>query len=83
MHWLWGFAAKSVRVFATARSLESMSNFAEKCIKTFVLDTTVNDSIKALKDGIKKLIGLKLNILYNNVGASKCFSIFGSTSQSS
>ena len=57
-----GFAAKGLRVFAAARSLESMSNLAEKDIKTFVLDATVNDSIKTLKDETKKLTGGKLDI---------------------
>jgi hypothetical protein len=58
-----GFAAKGLRVFATARSLGSVGNLAEKDIETFVLGATVNDSIKTLNDETKKLTGGKLDIL--------------------
>jgi len=38
-------------------------NLAEQGIETFVLDATVNGSIKALKEENKELTGGKLDIL--------------------
>ncbi|KAJ5750744.1 short-chain dehydrogenases/reductase [Penicillium manginii] len=63
------FAAQGVRVFATARSLESMSNLSESGIETLVLDVTIPESISALKDEITKRTGGTLDILYNNAGS--------------
>lgn len=60
-----------------------MSNLAEEGTETFVLDVTVNDNVVALKYEIEKLTGGKLDILYNNAGASKSLAIFGSKPQSS
>ncbi|EED22259.1 short-chain dehydrogenases/reductase, putative [Talaromyces stipitatus ATCC 10500] len=63
------FAAQGLRVFATARSLNSMSNLSEKGIETLVLDVTVPESILALKEEIVKRTGGTLDILYNNAGS--------------
>lgn len=65
------FAAQGLRVFATARSLDSMSNLSQSGIETFVLDVTVPESILALKEDITKRTGGTLDILYNNAGSSK------------
>lgn len=66
-----GFAAQGLRVFATARSLKSMSNLAENGIETLALDVTAPESIVTLKDEIAQRTGGKLDILYNNAGSSK------------
>lgn len=58
-------------MFATARSLKSMSNLSEKGIETLVLDVTVPESIAALKEEIAKRTGGTLDILFNNAGLSK------------
>ncbi|KAJ5988432.1 short-chain dehydrogenases/reductase [Penicillium waksmanii] len=63
------FVAQGLRVFATARSLESMSNLSESGIETFALDVTIPESILALKDEITKRTGGALDILYNNAGS--------------
>ena len=65
------FAARGLRVFATARSVESMSNLPEIGIETLALDVTVSESITALKDEISKRTGGTLDYLYNNAGSSK------------
>jgi 1-acylglycerone phosphate reductase len=65
------FAARGLRVFATARSLESMSNLPENGIETLALDVTVSDSILSLKEEISKRTGGTLDYLYNNAGESK------------
>lgn len=67
------FAAQGLRVFATARFVESMSNLSESDIETFALDVTIPESILALKDEITKRTGGTLDILYNNAGSSKSF----------
>ncbi|PCH07566.1 Short-chain dehydrogenase/reductase SDR [Penicillium occitanis (nom. inval.)] len=63
------FAARGLRVFATARSLGSMSNLSENGIETLALDVTVLESIVALKDEISKRTGGTLDYLYNNAGS--------------
>ncbi|KAH7257984.1 putative short-chain dehydrogenases/reductase [Fusarium tricinctum] len=62
------FASRGLRVFATARSLTSLTNLTEKGIETFTLDVAVPESIAALKEEIIKRTAGKLDILYNNAG---------------
>lgn len=65
------FAARGLRVFATARSTSSLTGLAEKGIETFALDVTKAESIATLKREITARTGGKLDILYNNAGMSK------------
>jgi NAD(P)-dependent dehydrogenase (short-subunit alcohol dehydrogenase family) len=65
------FAARGLRVFATARSLKSLDNLPEKGIETFILDVTNTESIIKLRDEIIKRTGGYLDILFNNAGSSK------------
>ncbi|KAJ0166506.1 NADPH-dependent 1-acyldihydroxyacetone phosphate reductase [Colletotrichum tanaceti] len=62
------FAARGLRVFATARSLKSINDLAEKGIETFALDVTSQESITLLQREIAKRTGGKLDILFNNAG---------------
>ncbi|KAF3391544.1 NADPH-dependent 1-acyldihydroxyacetone phosphate reductase [Penicillium rolfsii] len=62
------FAARGFRVFATARSTQSLQSLEKKGIETFALDVTSVDSIIALKAEIAKRTGGKLDILFNNAG---------------
>ncbi|KAM0234093.1 hypothetical protein ACHAP5_010153 [Fusarium lateritium] len=62
------FLARGFRVFATARSLKSITNLAEKGIETLTLDVTSRESIAALKAEISKRTGGKLDMLFNNAG---------------
>jgi 1-acylglycerone phosphate reductase len=64
------FAAHGMRVFATARSTESLSTLEDKGIETFALDVTDAASIAALRDEIVKRTGGKLDMLFNNAGTS-------------
>lgn len=63
------FSAKGYRVFATARSLKSLTGLQEKGIEILTLDVTNSDSIAALKSEIAKRTGGSLDILFNNAGA--------------
>jgi 1-acylglycerone phosphate reductase len=65
------FVARGFRVFATARSLKSITNLEEKGVETLALDVTSGESIAALKAEIIKRTGGKLDMLYNNAGMSK------------
>jgi 1-acylglycerone phosphate reductase len=65
------FVSRGFRVFATARSLKSMTNLEEKGIETLTLDVTAPESIAALKTEISKRTGGKLDMLFNNAGMSK------------
>ncbi|KAL5338120.1 hypothetical protein BJX70DRAFT_388832 [Aspergillus crustosus] len=62
------FASQGLRVFATARSLNSMSNLPDKGIEILALDVSVPSSIAALKAEIMERTGGRLDILYNNAG---------------
>ncbi|KAL2787689.1 hypothetical protein BJX66DRAFT_310388 [Aspergillus keveii] len=62
------FAAHGLRVFATARSIKSLSTLEERGIETFALDVTSADSIRALKVEIATRTGGKLDMLFNNAG---------------
>ncbi|KAM6516771.1 hypothetical protein FALCPG4_014944 [Fusarium falciforme] len=62
------FASRGFRVFATARSLKSLTNLEEKGIETLALDVMARESIVALKAEISKRTSGKLDILFNNAG---------------
>ncbi|KAI1070718.1 hypothetical protein LB507_006709 [Fusarium sp. FIESC RH6] len=62
------FASKGFRVFATARSLNTITNFSEKGIETLTLDVTKPGSIASLKAEIVTRTGGSLDILFNNAG---------------
>ncbi|KAG2420158.1 hypothetical protein HFD88_004958 [Aspergillus terreus] len=62
------FASRGLRVFATARSLQSLSMLEEKGIETFELEVTKAESIDSLKNEIVKRTDGKLDILFNNAG---------------
>ncbi|KFY79903.1 hypothetical protein V499_01161 [Pseudogymnoascus sp. VKM F-103] len=62
------FANRGMRVFATARSTNSLSQLEAKGIEILPLDVTSVESIAALKAEITKRTGGKLDILFNNAG---------------
>ncbi|KAF4998966.1 hypothetical protein FGRMN_2765 [Fusarium graminum] len=62
------FASQGLRVFATARSLHTLTNLEAKGIETLVLDVTDPESITNLRDEIQKRTNGKLDILMNNAG---------------
>jgi short-subunit dehydrogenase len=70
------FSSRGFRVFATARSLTSMTNLESAGVEIFTLDVTSLDSIKGLKDEIHNRTGGKLDILFNNAGTSKPAALF-------
>ncbi|KAM9874422.1 oxidoreductase [Verticillium dahliae] len=62
------FAKKGYRVFATARSLRTLTNLTENGIETLTLDVTDFESLVTLRDEIANRTGGKLDILFNNAG---------------
>ncbi|KAK4508142.1 hypothetical protein PRZ48_001880 [Zasmidium cellare] len=62
------FKSKGLRVFATARKAESISDLEKQGIETLSLEVTNIDSIKALKEEISSRTGGTLDILVNNAG---------------
>ena len=60
-------------MFATARSLKTMSNLSAAGIEVFTLDVTSQESIDALKVEITSLTHDKLDVLYNNAGVCKFY----------
>ncbi|KAH9203121.1 hypothetical protein DL95DRAFT_507452 [Leptodontidium sp. 2 PMI_412] len=62
------FAAKGLRVFATARSTKSLASLEAKGIEVLPLEVTSAESIQALKGEITKRTGGKLDMLFNNAG---------------
>ncbi|KEF53305.1 uncharacterized protein A1O9_10753 [Exophiala aquamarina CBS 119918] len=62
------FTHRGLRVFATARSTESLSQLEAKGIETLPLDVSSTESIAALKAEIARRTGGKLDILFNNAG---------------
>ncbi|RKK85979.1 hypothetical protein BFJ68_g17193 [Fusarium oxysporum] len=63
------FASRGFRVFATARSLKTLSNLTAKGIETLTLDVTKPESIESLRAEIATRTGGTLDILFNNSGA--------------
>ena len=62
------FESKGLRVFATARKVESIADLADQGIETLALEVTDDDSIKALKHEVASRTGGTLDILVNNAG---------------
>jgi len=62
------FKSKGLRVFATARKAESISDLANQGIETLALEVTDSDSIEALKQEVKSRTGGTLDVLVNNAG---------------
>ena len=62
------FKSKGLRVFATARKAESISDLASLGIETLSLEVTDKSSIQALKDELSSRTNGTLDILVNNAG---------------
>lgn len=62
------FKTKGLRVFATARKADSISDLSQYGIETLSLEVTNDDSIKVLKTEIEKRTNGTLDILVNNAG---------------
>lgn len=62
------FHAKGLRVFATARNTDSITDLAEIGIETLSLEVTDPESIKALKEEVASRTSGKLDYLVNNAG---------------
>ncbi|KAG9825319.1 NAD(P)-binding protein, partial [Aureobasidium melanogenum] len=62
------FHAKGLRVFATARKTDSITDLADLGIETLSLEVTDPESIKALKEEIASRTSGKLDYLVNNAG---------------
>lgn len=62
------FKSKGLRVFATARKADSISDLKDQGIETLSLEVTNIDSIRELKNQISSLTGGTLDILVNNAG---------------
>ncbi|KAJ7593183.1 hypothetical protein C8J56DRAFT_930523 [Mycena floridula] len=67
------FHARGFLVFATSRTLSSMSELAEMGIQTSVLDVTKSEDIAALKNDLSERCGGKLDVLVNNAGIAYPF----------
>lgn len=61
-----------MRVFATARSTNTLRDLEAKNIEVLALDVTSQESIAGVKREITKRTGGKLDILFNNAGISEC-----------
>ncbi|KAH9204002.1 hypothetical protein DL95DRAFT_499165 [Leptodontidium sp. 2 PMI_412] len=62
------FAAKGMRVFATARSTKSLAKLAANGIEVLPLEVTSAESIASLKSEIERRTGGVLDMLFNNAG---------------
>ena len=62
------FKSKGLRVFATARKVETISNIEAEGIETLPLELTKEESIAALKAEIDSRTNGRLDILVNNAG---------------
>jgi 1-acylglycerone phosphate reductase len=60
--------SKDYRVFATARTLRSMTTLEQAEIECFEMDVTDPDAVKSVKDQVAQKTGGKLDILVNNAG---------------
>jgi 1-acylglycerone phosphate reductase len=60
------FHSRGLRVFAAARTLESMATLAGSGIETFEIDIASSESISMLKDRLTTLVGGRLDILVIN-----------------
>jgi 1-acylglycerone phosphate reductase len=62
------FHAKGLRVLATARNTDSITDLADLGIETLSLEVTDPESIKALKEEVASRTSGKLDYLVNNAG---------------
>lgn len=60
--------SKDYRVFATARTLSSMTTLQQAGIDCFEMDVTELDTVKSVKDQVAEKTGGTLDILVNNAG---------------
>jgi 1-acylglycerone phosphate reductase len=60
--------SRGYRVFATARTLASMTTLEQAGIECFEMDVTVLDTMKAVKEQVAEKTSGKLDILVNNAG---------------
>ncbi|KAH8105311.1 hypothetical protein BXZ70DRAFT_1075337 [Cristinia sonorae] len=61
---------QGIRVFATARSLESMTKLRDLGIEILQMDVTVPSTVQSVRAAIEQLTGGTLDILVNNAGMS-------------
>lgn len=64
------YHSKGLRVIATARRLESMSELAAVGIITLVLDVCDPIAVQAMKTTVEEMTGGELHIIVNNAGRS-------------
>lgn len=62
------FNKNGLRVFATARNADSISDLADQGIETLSVEVTCQDSINALKTEVESRTGGRLDYLVNNAG---------------
>jgi len=62
------FHFKGLRVFATARRVETISDLAAIGIETLSLEVDKADSVTKVKQEIQQLTGGRLHFLVNNAG---------------
>jgi len=62
------FSSKGLRVLATARKAETISDLVPFGIETLSLEVDKPESVSAVKNQVKELTGGRLDILVNNAG---------------
>ncbi|KAJ7264909.1 NAD-P-binding protein [Mycena haematopus] len=62
------YHSRGLRVFATSRRLETMTELSALGIETIALDVTDIDAVRKTRDDISSRTGGKLDILVNNAG---------------
>ncbi|KAL9051923.1 MAG: hypothetical protein Q9162_005707 [Coniocarpon cinnabarinum] len=67
------FLSKDARVFATARSADTLTELASKGADTLSLEVDKSSSIAACFERVKSLSDGKLDFLINNAGRSTCW----------
>ena len=60
--------SRGYRVFATSRSLDTMSDLATKGIECLSMDVTDPASLKTVKEEVEQKTGGSLDVLVNNAG---------------
>jgi 1-acylglycerone phosphate reductase len=63
--------SRGYRVFATARTLRSMTTLEQEGIECFEMDVTDLDTVKSVKDQVTQKTGGTLDIIVNNAGQGK------------
>ena len=70
------FHSRGLRVFATARKVETIVHLKELGIETLVLEVTQEESVERCKKEVERLTGEEgLGYLVNNAGRSMCNSL--------